>query len=63
MTGRAVGNLKTVTDELWAVRITAARRTARSGDSVVSRTHTEIISDTAITRGSQIAGCEKEVMA
>ena len=43
--------------------VIAARRTARSGDSVVSRTHTEIISDTAITRVPQVAACEKEVIA
>lgn len=43
--------------------VITARRTARSGDSVVSRAHMEIISNTAITRGSQVVVCEQEVTA
>jgi hypothetical protein len=47
----------------WVAPGITARRTARSGDSVVSRAHTEIISNAAITRGSEVVGCEQEVTA
>lgn len=57
-----------VADDLSAVadssaRVITTRLTASSGDSVVSRAHTKIISDRAITRGSQIIACEQQVTA
>jgi hypothetical protein len=57
-----------VADDLSAIadpsaRVITARRAASSAGSVVSRAHPKIISDEAVTRGSQVAACEQQVTA
>ncbi len=46
-----------------AARVITTRRTASSGNSVVSRAHPKIVSDEAITGGSQVVACEQQVTA